>query len=351
MNGQVKHFDTTKNGDEVLSYTLQSRDGASVKILNYGGIIQSLWVPDKNGVMRDVVLGYDRIAGYEENPGYLGAMIGRFANRIRAGKFTLNGKEYRLAVNDKENHLHGGTVGFNARIWQTDDFSEQSLTLSLVSPDGEEGYPGNLKVTVRYDWSDDHALTLTYHAETDADTIVNLTNHSYFNLNGQENGSALGHMVQICSDRYTENDSTGCPNGTISPVEGTPLDLREWRQVGERIDEDFPQLTMPGGYDHNRVLDGTRLVTAARLYAPESGILMVTETDQPGMQFYSGNYVPHVVGKAGAVYDKRHGLCFETQGYPNAMEHPHFPSPVVSLEKPYHHVTIYRFSVSGQLPD
>ncbi len=349
---QAETFGHTKRGDEVLCYTLTNSGGGQVKILSYGGTIQSITVPDKDGKLQDVVLGYDTVAEYEQNDGYLGAMIGRFGNRIRGGVYTLSGVTYHLALNNGANHLHGGDEGFDKKIWTAEEYGNQRLVLSYLSPDGEEGYPGNLQVTISYDWSDDYALTLSYVAKTDKDTVINLTNHSYFNLNGQSSGSALNHMVRLHADKLTENDATCCPTGVIAEVAGTPFDFSDWHTVGERIFNENEQLTLAGGYDHNYVLsnDG-KMVLAGEMYAPESGIYMTATTNQPGMQFYSGNFIPKVTGKQGAEYDIRYGLCFETQGFPNSTEYPHFPSPVCTPDTPYERKTVYKFSVSEKIPE
>ena len=338
---EQKPFGLTKNGEQVTAYTL--KNGAmSAVILDYGCIIQALYAPDKNGNPVDVVLGYDTVAEYEEHDAYLGAAIGRVGNRIANDKFTLNGKEYTLAVNNGPNHLHGGLVGFDSVMWNA-EVTEDALMLSRLSPDGEEGYPGNLAVTITYRLTE-NALELTYDAKTDADTILNLTNHSYFNLAGE--GSVLDHVLTVNADAFCEGDPDCLPTGKLIPVAGTPFDFTTPKKIGQDIGADDIQLKNAGGYDHNVCLsDPADVKTAAVLWCEKTGIEMTTTTTLPGMQLYSANFLTERKGKGGQIMDKRYALCLETQRYPDATSNPHFPSIVLTSDKAYHEVTTYTFAV------
>ncbi len=338
---EKRPFGVTKNGEQVTAYTL--KNGAmSAVILDYGCIIQALCAPDKNGNPVDVVLGYDTVAEYEQHDAYLGAAIGRVGNRIAKGKFTLNGKDYTLAVNNGPNHLHGGLVGFDSVIWDA-QVTEEALVLTRLSPDGEEGYPGNLHVTITYRLLD-NALELTYDAKTDADTILNLTNHSYFNLAGE--GDVLDHILQVNADAFCEGDADCLPTGKLIPVAGTPFDFTQPKRIGQDIGADDIQLKNAGGYDHNVCLsDPADVKTAAILYSEKTGIEMTTTTTLPGMQMYSANFLSERTGKGGRTIGFRHALCLETQRYPDAIHNPHFPSVVLTPDKAYHEVTTYSFKV------
>ena len=338
---EKKPFGVTKNGEQVTAYTL--KNGAmSAVILDYGCTIQALCAPDKNGTPVDVVLGYVTVAEYEQHDGYLGAAIGRVGNRIAKGKFTLNGKDYTLAVNNGPNHLHGGLVGFDSVIWNA-KVTGDALVLSRLSPDGEEGYPGNLDVTITYRLTED-ALSITYDAKTDADTLLNLTNHSYFNLAGE--GDVLDHILQVNADAFCEGDADCLPTGKLIPVNGTPFDFTAAKKIGQDIGADDIQLKNAGGYDHNVCLsDPADVKTAAILYSEKTGIEMTTTTTLPGMQLYSANFLTERTGKGGRTIGFRHALCLETQRYPDAIHNPHFPSVVLTPDKAYHEVTTYSFKV------
>jgi len=337
---EKKPFGLTKDGKQVTAYTLKN-SAMSAVILDYGCVIQSLYAPDRNGNPVDVVLGYDTVAEYEEHDAYLGAAIGRVGNRIGKGLFTLNGKEYTLAVNNGLNHLHGGIVGFDSVLWDA-EVTGDALIFTRLSPDGEEGYPGNLFVTITYRLTD-NALEIAYDAKTDADTIVNLTNHSYFNLAGE--GDVLDHLLQVNADAYCEGDEGCLPTGKLIPVEGTPFDFTQPKKIGRDIGADDVQLINAGGYDHNVCLsDPADVKTAAILYSEKTGIEMTTTTTLPGMQVYSANFLTERKGKGGAMMDKRYALCLETQRYPDAIHNPHFPSIVLTPDKAYHEVTTYSFT-------
>ncbi|MFB0919739.1 MAG: aldose epimerase family protein [Oscillospiraceae bacterium] len=337
-------FGYTKTGEPVTAYCLCNSSGASAVILNYVCIVQALSVPNAQGGLTDVVLGYDSVSEYEENSCYLGAAIGRVANRIGSSEFTLNGESYQLAKNDGVNHLHGGIKGFDKYIW---DAGEEGslLKFTRLSPDGEENYPGNLKVCISYELTEENELRITYDADTDKDTVVNLTNHSYFNLSGR--GTALAHSLQVFAEEFTENDVACLPTGKILKTAGTPFDFSESKQIGRDIGLDDTQLRNAGGYDHNFVLsDKAELKKAAVLISPETGIRMTTYTTLPGIQLYSGNFLTPHKGKNGNPIDYRSAVCLETQVFPNALACPHFPSPILRKDGHYHTLTIYRFDTS-----
>lgn len=337
-------FGTTRGGVPVYRFCIENASGASVSVMNYGCTIQAIRVPDRNGTLTDVCLGYRTLAEYEQNNGYLGAVVGRHGNRIEKGIFQLNGTEYHLAVNDGPNHLHGGICGFDKRVWDA-SIEGQSVMFHRLSPDGEEGYPGNLDVRVTYTFTDDNRLLLQYRAETDADTVVNLTNHCYFNLSGEGKGTIRNHILRIPAESFTENDADCLPTGAVLSVEGTPFDFRESKEIGRDMDVDCPQLRNGKGYDHNFILDGgDGEKVAAELYSPDTGIAMTVRTTMPGVQFYSGNVLDGPVGKSGAPYETNMGLCLETQYFPNAMSCPHFPSPVLHKGALYAHDTSFTFS-------
>ncbi|MBR3257744.1 MAG: galactose mutarotase [Eggerthellaceae bacterium] len=344
MNAEVFTFGTLSTGEPVSAARLTNARGMAVTVLDYGATIQSLVVPDKHGNPVDVVLGYDTAAEYEANDGYLGATVGRVANRIGGAAFTLNGTTYRLAKNDGENHLHGGLRGFDKHIWDMQVEGDRIICTRL-SPDGEEGYPGNLAVTVTFRLTEDGALHIIYDADTDADTPVNLTNHSYFNLDSS--ADVLTHKLQVFADRFCENDAGCLPTGRLLDVTGTPFDFRTEKAVGADIGADHEQLRLAGGYDHNYCLsegDGTMPRRAAVLRSDASGIRLTANTDRPGMQVYSSNFLTRRAGKGGRIMDCRGALCLETQLNPNALALPAFPSPILRAGQHLHTETVYSFS-------
>ena len=351
MNIEKAEFGKTKQGEVAHIYTLTNAEGCEVRITNYGGIVVSLTVPDKAGNLADVVLGYDTLDKYLEKTPYFGALVGRYGNRIGKGKFTLNGKEYTLAVNNGPNHLHGGIVGFDKVLWRAKEIKKREgvgLELSYLSKDGEEGYPGNLSVTVRYLWTNDNELRIDYAAATDKPTVVNLTNHSYFNLACK--GDILGHELMIDADKFTPVDEGLIPTGELRSVAGTPMDFRKPTAIGARIEQPDEQLKFGLGYDHNWVLnryDGSlRLV--ARVYEPTAGRVLEVLTTQPGVQFYCGNFLDGTItGKYGRVYQRRNGLCLETQHYPDSPNKPSFPSTTLKTGERYHTVTVFRFTTDS----
>ena len=334
-------FGRLSDGQPVTAYRLRNNTGAEAVILDYGCTVQSLKVPNKAGGVTDVVLGYDSAAEYETNGGFFGAAIGRVGNRIAGSSFELDGKTYPLSPSEGRNQLHGGICGFDRRMWAAGADGEK-LVFSRVSPDGEEGYPGNLTVKITYELLDGNSLRITYDAVTDAPTLVNLTNHSYFNLNG--GGDILGHKLQIFAKYYTEVNDELIPTGRLIPVAGTPMDFRTPKTVGQDIDAECRQLKLGGGYDHNFALDFNEpFHIAAILESPESGIVMTVRTTEPGMQFYSGNSITPRKGKGGALLSERSALCLETQLFPDAIHQDAFLHPVLRPGLRYLACTSYSF--------
>jgi aldose 1-epimerase len=346
-------FGALPDGTPIEVFTLANAHGLVVRAITYGGIIVSLHTPDRHGGLDDIVLGYDTVDGYvKDNSPYFGAIIGRFGNRIAKGTFGLDGQTYTLATNNGPNHLHGGLKGFDKVVWTGESASTDrgpSVTFSRTSPDGEEGYPGALTARVTYTLTDRNELIVDYHATTDKPTIVNLTQHSYFNLAGQGARDILGHELQIVADRYTPVDSTLIPTGELAPVEATPFDFREPTAIGARIDADHPQIKAGLGYDHNFVLtrSGDGLEVAARVVEPTTGRTLEVATTEPGMQFYSGNFLDgSITGKAGRVYQHRYGFCLETQHFPDSPNQPAFPSVVLRPGEEYRTQTVFTFGVA-----
>jgi len=346
-----KSFGKAPDGQPVDLFVLTNRNGAEVSITNFGGAVVSIKVPDRGGKLADVVLGYDTIDGYANDKSYFGALVGRYGNRIGHAQFVLDGKTYTLAKNNGDNSLHGGAKGFNKVVWTAKTFSKkngQSLELSYLSKDGEEGFPGNLKVTVIYTLTDSNALKIEYSATTDKKTVLNLTNHSYFNLAGQGNGDILGHLLTIEADKFTPVDSGLIPTGELRDVAGTPFDFRKPTVVGARIDQQDEQLKLGGGYDHNFVLRrsaGSGESLAARVVEPTWGRVLEVWTTEPGVQFYTGNFLDgKSTGKGGATYPKRSAFCLETQHFPDSPNQPKFPSVVLNPGERYHTITTYKFS-------
>ena len=344
-------FGKTSDGRDVELYTLTNKKGMEVAITNFGGIIVALKAPDRNGKFDDVVLGYDSLDGYLTNKAFFGALIGRYGNRIAHGKFPLNGANYTLPKNDGDNTLHGGPEGFNKRLWTAKDVSGakgQALELTYMSKDGEEGFPGNLTVKVVYTLTAQNELTITYSATTDKETVVNLTNHSYFNLAGQGTGDILGHQLMIRGDHITAVDDTLIPTAELRPVKDTPFDFTHATAIGARINQDDPQIKVGKGYDHNWVLNAHgphSPVLAAEAYEPNSGRVLQVLTVEPGVQFYSGNFLDGTItGKGGKVYKYRYGFCLETQHFPDSPNHPKFPSTTLKPGHTYSTTTVFKFS-------
>ena len=346
MNIRSEHFGMMPDGREVKRFTLANDQGVEIKVINYGGIITDLSVPDRYGKIGDVVLGHDKLDGYLHRSRYFGALIGRYGNRIRRGQFALNGFAYQLPINNGQNHLHGGPKGFDKVVWDADEIAG-GLRLTYRSWDGEEGYPGNLDATVIYSLTDANELRIEYFAATDQETIVNLTNHSYFNLAGE--GTILDHELTIHADAFTPVDETLIPTGELRNVKGTPMDFTSASAIGTHIDQENEQLRFAGGgYDHNFVLRSPDhdLRTVATVREPKTGRKMEVITTQPGLQFYSGNFLDgSIVGKGGRAYVKYSGCCLETQHFPDSPNHPNFPSTMLKPGEEYRHTTVYRFSV------
>lgn len=338
------------NGKEVYLFTIKNSKGMVAEVTNYGGTLVSLKVIDNKGEFDDVVLGYDSIEDYLKYKNFFGCTVGRFANRIENSSFELNGIQYKVAKNEGENHLHGGIVGFDKVVWEETvqvKESDESIEFSYLSKDGEEGYPGNLNVRVKYTVTEANELKIDYYAISDKDTIVNLTNHSYFNLSGQGSGDVLKHKLMINSDKFTINDKYSIPTGEIAEVSNTPMDFRELTYIGENISSDYEQIVFGNGYDHNFIINnsGKKLEKAAEVYDEKSGRVMEVYTTKPGVQFYSGNFLKGLErGKGGTTYIKRSGLCLETQYFPNSVKHTNFPSPILKAEQEYIHSTIHKFS-------
>ena len=344
------------DGKDVFLYTLTNGHGMEVRAMSYGATIVSLRVPDRDGRSDDVVLGFDTIEGYLAVEPYFGAIVGRYGNRIAKGRFTLDGKTYQLATNNGPNHLHGGVKGFDKVVWEAEPFDRDGrsgIVFTHVSPDGDQGYPGALSARVTYTLTPANELTVEYSATSDRATPINLTQHSYFNLAGAGTGDILNHQLTLDADRFTPVDATLIPTGDLAPVEGTPFDFRRPTAIGARITADHPQLKYGNGYDHNWVLNGPvggstgpALHHAARLEEPTSGRMLDVSTTEPGVQFYTGNFLDGTLtGKSGRVYKQRYGLCLETQHFPDSPNHPGFPSTILRPGDRYQSTTVFAFGV------
>mgnify|MGYP001088202680 CR=1 FL=1 len=343
---EKRHFGTSKDGFEISEYILDN-GLIEAHFLDYGCIIKNVFVAGKDGKRRDVVLGYDDLKSYEENDGYLGAFVGRVANRIKNAEFTLDGVKYRLFANDGKNCLHGGAAGFDMKVWEVLEAAPDMLKLGLVSPDGDEGFPAELKVRMTYRLTSDNRFEVEHVAQSDADTVVNLTHHSFFNLRGEGVGDVNSHVMQINADKYTPVDETLIPTGEIADVEGTPFDFREPHAIGERLGDDDEQLKLGRGYDHNWVVNRKfpeALELAARVFEPESGRELEVYTTEPGMQFYGGNFLNGEIGKSGKPYSFRGAFALETQHFPDSPNRPNFPSTLLRAGEKYCHVCSYNFS-------
>ena len=333
----------------IILYTLKNSHGVEVRAMNYGGIIQSIRVPDRDGKFADVVLGHDTAEGYIPNPPYIGAVVGRYANRIANGTFTLDGKTYTLPKNDGPNTLHGGTTRtFDKVMWESQPLKDKNgVMFEYLSKDGEEGFPGNLKVRVTYVLTDSNELVIDYEATTDKATPINVSQHSYFNLKGEGNGDILDHEILINADRFTPVDKNLIPTGELRSVKGTPFDFTKSTKIGSRIEDNYEQLTLGHGYDHNFVLNrkGAGMTLAAQVYEPTTGRVLEVSTTQPAVQFYTGNFLDgSVTGKSGHVYKRRNGLCLETQHYPDSPNHPDFPNTILKPGEKFHQTTAFKFS-------
>jgi aldose 1-epimerase len=348
MDVTVESFGQTADGQQVRLYKLTNAHGLTAGIMTYGATVVSLETPDKQGQVADIVLGYDHLDGYLRNSPYFGAIVGRYGNRIGKGRFTLDGTVYKLATNNGENHLHGGIKGFDKVVWADEPVRRSNavgVKLDYLSKDGEEGYPGNLKATVTYLLTNDNELRIEYRATTDKATPVNLTHHGYWNLTGGQR-DILGHVLTLNADRFTPVDKGLIPTGELPAVKGTVMDFTKPTPIGARIESDFEQIKFGGGYDHNWVLNQGRkdMTLAAHVYEPTSGRVMEVYTKEPGVQFYSGNFLDGTItGKGGTVYRHRWGFCLETQHYPDSPNKPNFPTTILRPGRTYETVTIYRF--------
>lgn len=351
---EKKSFGKLSSGEEVSLYTLTNKNGLKAEITNYGAAVVSLFVPDKNGKLEDIVLGYDDASGYENGESYFGAIVGRYGNRIGKGKFKLDDIEYQLSINNGENHLHGGKFGFNKRVWEVlgaeSKMGGSNIALKYFSKDGEEGYPGNVELIVNYQLTADNELVINYTATSDKNTIMNPTHHSYFNLTGDPGKTILDHLLMVDADKYTPVDKGLITTGETVDVANTPFDFRTPKAIGKDINTNNEQLKFGVGYDHNWVLNKhqEQIFKFATVYEPTSGRFMEVLTDQPGVQFYSGNFLDgNVKGKHGVMYQHRTGFCMESQKFPDSPNKPEWPSPILKADKtlPYRQTTIYKFSV------
>ena len=337
LNQLCRSFGNARSGRTVDALTLDNGTLAC-EVITYGATLRSLHVPDRAGIRKDIVLGYDTLEEYERCTAYMGAVVGRVANRISGGRFTMNGQPYTLAVNDPPNHLHGGSVGFSHRVWTVAEHTPERLTLSLTSPDGEEGYPGTMQILVTYAL-EGHSLSMRYQATTDKETPCNLTGHAYFNLAGHNSGPVTDQTLCIHAENYTPSDAVNIPTGEIAPVIGTPMDFRVPKPIGQDLGADYECLKLQGGYDHNWEVFCN---PCAQLHDPVSGRSMAVYTDCPGIQFYAGNFLDEQ-GKGGVYYGKNTGVALETQYYPDALHHPDWPQPITKAGERYHSETVYRF--------
>jgi aldose 1-epimerase len=353
MRGTIRKesFGKTASGEQINLYTLSNKKGMEVAITNFGATVVALQVPDRAGKVTDVVLGFDTLEGYEKGKAYFGATVGRYGNRIAGGKFSIDGNTYTLPKNDGNNTLHGGIVGFDKKVWKTREIASkdgESLEFSYLSPDGEEGFPGNLSVKVVFTLPvDRNELKIDYTATTDKDTVLNLTNHSYFNLAGEGNGDILDHVLTLHAKQFTPVDKTLIPTGELRNVTGTPMDFTRATAIGKRINENYEQLVFGKGYDHNWVIasDGRKgLTLAAEAHDPKSGRTLEVLTTEPGVQFYSGNFLDGSKGKGDKAYGQRAAFCLETQHFPDSPNHPNFPSTLLKPNSVFHSLTVFRFS-------
>lgn len=342
-----REFGKTAEGVQAYLYTMTNDAGMSASVTDFGATLVHLEVPDKEGKTKDVVLGYDDALGYQQGDCFFGATVGRNANRIGGASLEISGVLYQLDQNDNGNNLHSGWNYYNKRFWNVVERGDDHITFLLHSEDGDQGYPGAVDVKVTYELTEENTIRLTYDAVPDKDTLLNMTNHSYFNLNGHDSGDVLGHIVTLDADSFTRADAESIPTGEYTDVTGTPMDFRQGRVIGQDIDADYEAIRFGQGYDHNWVLKNNgKFVKVAKAVAPESGIVMEVSTDLPGVQIYTGNFLNGVAGKKNAVYNRRASICFETQYFPDAVHHENFPSPICKAGETYHTVTAYHFTTT-----
>lgn len=341
---KISEFGVLKNGQKVRLFIMENEAGMSASVTEYGASLVSLNVLDQDGRLTDVVLGYNDVTGYEEGTASFGATVGRNANRIGGASFTINGVDYELEKNDNGNNLHSGPDLYNKRIWEVEKQEEGKVSFLLHSADGDQGYPGNLDIRVTYELTEDNELRITYDGVSDQDTVINMTNHSYFNLNGHNSGVVLGHQVMLEADYFTRADAESIPTGELVDVTDTPMDFRKMHAIGDEIDADYEAVRFGGGYDHNWVLKNNgKFVKVAQAEGEKSGIIMEVYTDLPGIQMYTANFLEGEAGKEQAIYEKRNAVCFETQYFPDAVNKENFESPVCRAGVHYHTVTAYKF--------
>lgn len=338
-----REFGMTKNGEKASCYVLENSKGMKAVVSDFGAALLKLYVPDKNGKTQDVVLGYETLEDYENGGDSIGATVGRVANRIGQAEFELNGKKYELTKNDNGNTLHGGCNFYNKRMWNVKEEDDTHVVFALLSPDGDQGFPGEVKIEVSYTVTEENELKIHYYAVPDQDTLLNMTNHSYFNLSGHASGTAWDEKVWLDADAFTETDGELIPTGKVIPVAGTPMDFRKEKVVEKEIGADYEPLKLAGGYDHNWVLNGSGFRKVASAASDKTGIKMEVYTDLPGIQFYSGNFLAGSKGKEGAIYEKGYGICFETQYFPDAIHKENFESPIVKAKEVYETTTVYKF--------
>lgn len=347
MSVEKQFFGKTKDGKDVMLYSVTNANGSIMKVSDFGAVLVSVLIADKNGDIKDVVLGYDDVAHYEVSAPHFGATIGRNGNRIDQASFLLNGKKVQLTPNENENNLHSGPDGYEFMMWDA-ELKEQAVTFKHHSPDGEQGFPGNFDIAVTYTLTDDDAVEIHYEGICDQDTVANMTNHSYFNLGGHDSGNVYDHMLQIHASSYTPViDSKSIPTGEIASVKDTPMDFTQPKTIGQDIDADFEQLIFTGGYDHNYILDKEdgAFACMASAYCEKTGIKMDAYTDCPAVQFYAGNFIENEPGKNGVIYGKRQGFCLESQYCPNAVNEPNFAQPFLKAEEKYDTKTVFKFSI------
>lgn len=338
-----REFGMTKNGEKASCYVLENSKGMKAVVSDFGAALLKLYVPDKNGKTQDVVLGYETLEDYENGGDSIGATVGRVANRIGQAEFELNGKKYELTKNDNGNTLHGGCNFYNKRMWNVKEEDDTHVVFALLSPDGDQGFPGEVKIEVSYTVTEENELKIHYYAVPDQDTLLNMTNHSYFNLSGHASGTAWDEKVWLDADAFTETDGELIPTGKVILVAGTPMDFRKEKVVEKEIGADYEPLKLAGGYDHNWVLNGSGFRKVASAASDKTGIKMEVYTDLPGIQFYSGNFLAGSKGKEGAIYEKGYGICFETQYFPDAIHKENFESPIVKAKEVYETTTVYKF--------
>jgi len=341
----MMQFGKTKNNEEAMLYTLENDNRMLVTVSDYGATLVQILVPDKKGELVDVVLGYDDVRGYEEGDLFLGAIVGRVANRIGGARFTLNGREYFLSDNDNGNNLHSGPDFFSKRMWNVIEATDKKVVFALHSKAGDQGYPGEVFITVTYELTQENELKISYGARPNQDTLLNMTNHSYFNMDGHKSKQVMHQEVWIHGDSFTPSNEALIPTGELKLVKGTPMDFTVPKEVGLDIESDYEAIKHGGGYDHNYVINGNGYRKAAFLHSKANGIKMEVYTDLPGMQFYSGNFIQQTKGRNGAVYKKRQGLCFETQYFPDGINQTAFTSPITKGGEEYHTVTTYKFGI------